>query len=133
MDDLLARLTSLIVEAGKNDHGIGGIRAIDEDAIVAAAKSQSVVLSAEEHNMTSVFGSAVAQVLASYGMATRLIRIGMPDQYSILGPPTHLYRHYGLESEGVAGTVSESVARHVGKRRHPTRTTAPGSLKTRGA
>ena len=109
MDDLLARLTSLIVEAGKNDHGVGGIRPIEEDAILAAAKSQSVVLSAEEYNVTSRFGLAVAEVLASHGMATRLIRIGMPDQFSILGPPTHLYRHYGLEGEGVAGTVRRAL------------------------
>jgi transketolase len=85
------------------------IRPIDEDAILAAAKRQSVVLSAEEHNVTSGFGSAVAEVLASHGVATRLIRIGMPDQYSILGPPTHLYRHYGLDGEGVANTVREAL------------------------
>lgn len=85
------------------------IRPIDEDAILAAAKSQSVVLSAEEHNVTSGFGSAVAEVLASHGMATRLIRIGMPDQFSILGPPTHLYRHYGLDGAGVARTVREAL------------------------
>ena len=85
------------------------IRPIDEDAILAAAKSQSVVLSAEEHNVTSGFGSAVAEVLASHGMATRLIRIGMPDQFSILGPPTHLYRHYGLDGAGVAHTVREAL------------------------
>jgi transketolase len=29
----------------------------------------------------------------------------MPDAYSLLGPPTHLYRHYGLDGEGVAATI----------------------------
>jgi transketolase len=68
-----------------------------------------VVFSAEEHNVTSGFGSAVAEVLATHGAGARLVRIGMPDQYSILGPPTHLYRHYGLDGEGVAAVVRHTL------------------------
>ncbi|MBN8995357.1 MAG: transketolase [Rhizobiales bacterium] len=85
------------------------IRPIDEAAILAAAGTQRVVFSAEEHNITSGFGSAVAEVLTRHGAATRLVRIGVPDQYSVLGPPTHLYRHYGLDGEGVARTVREAL------------------------
>ena len=81
------------------------VRPIDETPILAAARSQGVVFAAEEHNVTSGFGSAVAEVLATHGVGARLVRIGMPDQYSLLGPPTHLYRHYGLDGEGVAATV----------------------------
>ncbi len=85
------------------------IRPIDADAVLAAARDHGVVLSAEEHNITSGFGSAVAEVLATHGAGARLVRIGMPDQYSILGPPTHLYRHYGLDGEGVAATVRAAL------------------------
>ena len=87
------------------------IRPIDDAPILAAAKTQGVVFTAEEHNVTSGFGSAVAEVLASHGSAARLVRIGMPDQYSILGPPTHLYRHYGLDGQGVAETVRTTLRR----------------------
>jgi transketolase len=85
------------------------IRPIDEAPILAAARTQGVVFSAEEHNVTSGFGSAVAEVTASHGCGARLVRIGMPDQYSLLGPPTHLYRHYGLDGEGVAATVRSAL------------------------
>jgi transketolase len=85
------------------------IRPIDEAPILAAARTQGVVFSAEEHNVTSGFGSAVAEVMASHGCGARLVRIGMPDQYSLLGPPTHLYRHYGLDGEGVAATVRSAL------------------------
>ena len=81
------------------------IRPIDEAPILAAARDHGAVISAEEHNVTSGFGSAVAEVLAAHGAGARLARIGMPDQYSILGPPTHLYRHYALDGEGVAAAV----------------------------
>ena len=78
------------------------IAPIDRDAIRRAAR-QGVVITAEEHNVSSGFGSAVAEVIAEEGLAARLVRIGVPDEYSLLGPPTHLYRHYGLDAEGVAG------------------------------
>ncbi len=87
------------------------IRPIDEAAILAAAKSSEVLLSAEEHNVTGGFGDAVADVLARHGAGVKLTKIGMPDAYSILGPPTHLYRHYGLDGEGVAKRVREALGR----------------------
>ena len=85
------------------------IRPIDEAPILAAAKQHGMLFTAEEHNITSGFGSAVAEVLACNGAQARLTRIGMPDQYSILGPPTHLYRHYGLDGPGVAETVRAAL------------------------
>ena len=85
------------------------VRPIDAAAILQTAGEQEVVFAAEEHNVTSGFGSAVAEVLAGSGSAARLVRIGMPDQYSLLGPPTHLYRHYGLDGEGVAATIEANL------------------------
>ena len=87
------------------------IRPIDEAAVLAAARDHGVIVSAEEHNITSGFGSAVAEVLATNGAGARLVRVGMPDQYSILGPPTHLYKHYGLDGDGLARTVRTALER----------------------
>jgi transketolase len=86
------------------------IRPIDEAPILAAARAHGVLLSAEEHNVTGGFGDAVASVLAAHGVGAKLSRIGLPDQYSLLGPPTHLYRHYGLDAEGVAARVRQALA-----------------------
>ncbi len=86
------------------------IRPIDEAPILAAARAHGVLLSAEEHNVTGGFGDAVASVLAAHGVGAKLSRIGLPDQYSLLGPPTHLYRHYGLDAKGVAARVRTALA-----------------------
>lgn len=85
-------------------------------AAVRRAAAQGVVISAEEHNISSGFGSAVAEVIAEEGLGARLVRIGMPDQYSLLGPPTHLYRHYGLDAEGVAARVREALGKSGAQR-----------------
>ncbi len=86
------------------------IRPIDRDAVRAAAR-QGVVITAEEANVTGGFGAGVAEVIAEEGLGVKLIKIGMPDEYSVLGPPTHLYRHYGLDGEGVAAAVRKALKR----------------------
>jgi transketolase len=86
------------------------IAPIDRDAIRRAGR-QGVVFTAEEHNVSSGFGSAVAEVIAEEGLSARLVRIGMPDQYSLLGPPTHLYKHYGLDADGVAAVVRKALSK----------------------
>ena len=70
-----------------------------------------MLFTAEEHNVTGGFGSAVAEVLAEAGAGVRLVRIGVPDEYILLGPPTHLYRHYGLDGDGLAQTVRRELSR----------------------
>lgn len=85
------------------------LRPLDAGAVLAAARDHGVVLTAEEHNVTGGLGAAVAEVLAEAGAGARLHRIGIPDEYSLLGPPTHLYRHYGLDGEGVARRVREAL------------------------
>lgn len=87
------------------------IRPIDRAEICAAARECGALITAEEHNITGGFGAAVAEVVAEEGLGARLWKIGMPDEYSLLGPPTHLYRHYGLDGEGVAAKVRDILAK----------------------
>lgn len=87
------------------------IKPIDREVILASAREHGIVFSAEEHNIVSGLGSAVAEVLAEAGARARLVRIGIEDQYAILGPPTHLYRHYGLDGEGVAAKVRGALGK----------------------
>ena len=86
------------------------IAPIDEARILEAARRHGRLFTAEEHNVTGGFASAVADVLAAHGVGAKVTRIGLPDAYAILGPPTHLYRHYGMDGEGIAQRVREALA-----------------------
>jgi transketolase len=86
------------------------LKPIDREAVLAAAAETGAVFTAEEHNVIGGLGSAVAEVLAEAGTGTKLTRIGFQDAYSVLGPPTHLYAHYGLDGAGIAKTVRASLA-----------------------
>lgn len=85
------------------------IKPLDETAVLDAATETPRIFTAEEHNILGGLGAAVAEVLATSGSGTPLSRIGFPNEYSLLGPPTHLHRHYGLDAEGIAGTVRGAI------------------------
>jgi transketolase len=80
------------------------IRPFDAETLCAVAARSGRMLVAEEHNVVGGLASACADALVDGGVGgVRLARAGMPpDEYALIGPPTHLYRHYGLDAEGLA-------------------------------
>ena len=85
------------------------IKPIDRAAILEAARRSPLLLTVEEHNVIGGLGGAVAEVLADAGVPARLIRHGIADEYSLIGPPTHLYRHYRLDADGIASVAREAL------------------------
>jgi transketolase len=78
------------------------IKPLDRAAILDAAGSTERLMTVEEHSVIGGLGGAVAEVLADAGAGVPLYRHGIPDVYSLIGPPTHLYRYYGLDADGIA-------------------------------
>lgn len=85
------------------------IKPLDREAILRAAERSAVILTAEEHNTIGGLGGAVAEVVAGEGARVRVVRHGIEDQYALVGPPTHLYRHYGLDADGIAAAARRAV------------------------
>ena len=52
-------------------------------------------------------GGAVAEILCEAGYGGKFKRIGMPDQFSVLGDPDEIYHFYGMDRDGVAKTIQE--------------------------
>lgn len=84
------------------------IKPLDREAVLAAAERSRIVLTVEEHNVLGGLGGAVAETMAEAGTRALLVRHGIQDEYSLIAPPTHLYRHYRLDAEGI-----EAVARQL--------------------
>ncbi|MBS1679002.1 MAG: transketolase [Actinobacteria bacterium] len=87
------------------------IKPIDRQAILMASAGGAPLITVEEHNTVGGLGAAVSEVLADKGSRSRLRRHGIPDVYSLIGPPTHLYRHYGLEGAGIEAVIREELER----------------------
>jgi transketolase len=77
------------------------VKPLDTEAVLATARRSRALMSVEEHNVLGGLGGAIAEVLSDAGSGTRLHRHGIHDEYSLIGPQTHLYRHYRLDAEGI--------------------------------
>jgi len=77
------------------------LKPLDADAIESAARETGHILVVEEHNVVGGLGTAVAEVVARRGLTARIDLLGLNDEYALVAPPSHLYRHYGLTVEGV--------------------------------
>jgi transketolase len=86
------------------------LKPLDSGAVTRAARARHGILVAEEHNTIGGLATAVADVLADRRLRAPLHRIGIPDEYAPVGPPTHLYRHYGLDAPGILARIREVTA-----------------------
>jgi transketolase len=79
------------------------VRPFDAEGLCAALSTSRRLLVAEEHNVIGGVASACADALLDAGMsAVRIRRVGLPaDEYALIGPPTALWRHYGLDADGL--------------------------------
>jgi transketolase len=80
-----------------------------ETIVQVARHNRWGVLVVEEHNTVGGLASAVAECLLDAGVVCPLKRLGVPDTYVPVGPPTHLYRHYRLDEGGIAEAIRAMV------------------------
>ncbi|MDR1017588.1 MAG: transketolase family protein [Lachnospiraceae bacterium] len=81
------------------------VKPLDEAAVLEAAKCGKVV-TVEEHSVIGGLGSAVCDVLAEK-MPTKVCKIGINDVFGESGPAVELVHKYGLDAEGIYGTIRE--------------------------
>jgi transketolase len=86
------------------------IKPLDEDAIAAAAKRTGGIVTAEEHNVISGLGSAVAGYLGEHDPVP-MRRVGMMDTFGESGEGEELMRKYGLTAEKVVEAAEEVMRR----------------------
>ena len=89
---------------------MASIKPIDRGAILRAAARSKRMMTVEEHNVLGGLGSAVAEVLSDEGVAVKLLRHGIYDEYSLIAPPLHLYAHYKLDAAGIEEMVLKALA-----------------------
>lgn len=74
---------------------------------IAKSGHYTSVFVAEEQSTRGGVATIVADAIVDAGMReVRLVRIGLPpDEYASIGPPYHLYKHYGLDAAGLAERI----------------------------
>lgn len=103
--------------AGKqlNKKGIGvsvmniaTIKPLDEKAVLAFAESHDFLVIVEEHQAAGGLGSAVVEFLSEV-RPTKVLRVGVRDQFGQSGTQDELLKFYKLDSESVVELVKKEI------------------------
>ena len=81
------------------------IKPLDEELVLAAAKKCGKVITCEEHSIIGGLGEAVCSLLAEK-LPTKVVRIGINDEFGHSGPAGALLKQFGLSAEHIAQTAA---------------------------
>ena len=85
---------------------------IDAELILAWARKTGAVVTAENHQLSGGFGSAVAELLAETGIA-RLARVGVEESFGEVGTQDYLAKRFGLTAEAIAQKAKTLLAKRI--------------------
>ncbi|MHA1568576.1 MAG: transketolase family protein [Alphaproteobacteria bacterium] len=83
------------------------IKPIDVEAIMSAVTDTRRIITVEDHNVYSGMGSAVADVIAASGKGCVLRKLGLQDEFSIVGYPDDLLHYYKMDADGILEAIQE--------------------------
>lgn len=84
------------------------VKPLDAQGLLAAAKGKKLVVTVEEHSPFGGLGSMVSQVVGAND-PKKVINLALPDAPVITGNSKEVFKHYGLDTEGIAKTVKENI------------------------
>jgi 1-deoxy-D-xylulose-5-phosphate synthase len=81
------------------------VKPLDRELIFRLATSHALLVTVEENAVAGGAGSAVAEALASDGLAVPLLMLGLPDHFVEHGDPQQLLAECGLDAAGIVNAV----------------------------
>ena len=85
------------------------IKPLDEVELTRIAAKGKPIITVEEHQISGGFGSAICEFMAEFGLSSKIIRIGVNDQFGQSGTPEELLRLYGLTDTNIIQTALNLV------------------------
>jgi len=86
------------------------VKPLDADLLRGLAQTHELLVSIEENTLIGGAGSEVARSLAEQGLATPLLRLGLPDRFIDHGDSVQLLAQLGLDASGIAVSVKAALA-----------------------
>jgi 1-deoxy-D-xylulose-5-phosphate synthase len=87
------------------------VKPLDEELILALARSHGSIVTAEDHYLMTGFGAAIMELLEQHHLSeVRVLRCGFPDKLIEHASQNLLLAKYGLDADGIYSRVKEFVA-----------------------
>ena len=80
------------------------VKPLDRKGLLKAAVGKKLVVTVEEHAPFGGLGSMVAQVISAND-PKKVICLALPDTPVITGTSAQVFKHYGLDAEGIAAAI----------------------------
>lgn len=85
------------------------IKPIDEQAILNAADSHTLIVTVEENSIMGGAGSAVTEVLHKLGRKNSVLQLGLPDEYTDHAKPERMLQQVGLDANGILKAIRQRL------------------------
>lgn len=86
------------------------IKPLDVDAVLQSARNCQVVVTVEEHMAAGGLGDACATIILEAGVSVGFKTVGIPDEYTVTGSQSDIFRHYGISMEGLARVAEQLLS-----------------------
>jgi 1-deoxy-D-xylulose-5-phosphate synthase len=86
------------------------VKPLDDELVAQIARGHGLLVTLEDNVVRGGAGSAVAESLAAQDIATRLLHLGLPDQFVDHGDQSQLLVQVGLNREGVLKSIRARLA-----------------------
>lgn len=79
-------------------YSVYSLKPIDKEQILEIAKKYNYIITVEEHQITGGLGSIIAEIIAENNMNTKIIRLGLNDEFtSVVGNQEYLREIYKID------------------------------------
>ena len=104
------------------------VKPLDRPTMLRAVRECPLVVTVEEGALMGGFGSAVLEAASDAGLdASRIHRLGIPDQFIEHGDRAELLADLGLNAQGIARTCRELIEGNQPRCRAAGRAVHPGA------
>ena len=87
------------------------VKPLDEETILSAVRDCGAIITAEEHSIFGGLGEACAATVLQSGLAPAFHIVGIPDEDTVTGSQSDIFRHYGISMEGLTKAANNLVER----------------------
>ena len=105
------RLEKMARELGATLIDMRLVKPMDVRAVLDAAKSHDLLVTAEEGVIAGGAGSAVMELLAAHGVYAPVLQIGIPDHFVDHGDVESLFADCGMDPESVREKIGAALVR----------------------
>lgn len=83
------------------------VKPIDTQAIDSVGSEHPIIVTLEDGAVIGGAGSAVGEYMQEQGLTSRLLKIGLPDQFILQGTQEEMYVEHGLDTAGIVKKVEQ--------------------------